>query len=72
MHVALLKDLLREFHDRRFMDQMGNLEYYCTEFGLYSVDKDASDYGKVPAPSLTEIQEAQSESILSFREILYP
>ena len=66
-----MKKLLKEFHDLRFMDQMGNLEYYCTEFGLYTSDKDASDYGKVPAPSLSEIQEAQSESILSFREILY-
>ena len=25
---------------------MGNLEYYCTEFGLYTSEKDASDNGK--------------------------
>ena len=49
--------------------QMVNFEWYCTEFGLYTSDKDASDFLKVPTPSLAEIQEAQSDSILSLREV---
>ena len=65
-----LKELLDEFHDRTFKDQMVNLEYYCTEFCLYTSDFSASDFGKVPLPSLTEIQEAQSDSILSLSEVL--
>ena len=65
-----LKELLKEFNNLAFDDQIVNLEYYCTEFGLYTSDKDASDFGKVPTPSLSEIQEAQADSILSFREVL--
>ena len=65
-----LKELLHEFHDLTFEDQMSKLEFYCTEFGLYTSDQEASDYGKVPEPSLLEIQEVQSASFLSFREIL--
>ena len=49
---------------------MSKLEFYCTEFGLYTSDQEASDYGKVPEPSLLEIQEVQSASFFSFREIL--
>ena len=49
---------------------MSKLEFYCTEFGLYTSDKEASDFGKVPEPSLSEVQEVQSSSFLSFREIL--
>ena len=65
-----LKELLHEFHDLTFEDQMSKLEFYCTEFGLYTSDQEASDFGKVPEPSLSEIQEVQSSSFLSFREIL--
>ena len=46
------------------------MNFYCTESGLYTSDKEASDFGKVPDPSLSEIQEVQSASFLSFREIL--
>ena len=49
---------------------MSKLEFYCTEFGLYTSDQEASDYGKVPEPSLSEVQEVQSASFLIFREIL--
>ena len=62
-----LKELLHEFHDLTFEDQMSKLEFYCTEFGLYTSDQEASDFGKVPEPSLSEVQ---SSSFLSFREIL--
>ena len=65
-----LKELLNEFHDLTFDDQMSKLEFYCTEFGLYTSDMEASDFGKVPAPSLSEIQKAQSDSFLSFSEVL--
>ena len=65
-----LKELLQEFYDLTFEDQMSKLEFYCTEFGLYTSDQEASDYGKVPEPSLSEVQEVQSASFLSFREIL--
>ena len=65
-----LKELLHEFHDLTFEDQMSKLEFYCTEFGLYTSDQEASDYGKLPEPSLSEVQEVQSVSFLSFREIL--
>ena len=65
-----LKELLHEFHDLTFEDQMSKLEFYCTEFGLYTSDQEASDFGKVPEPSLSEVQEVQSSSFLSFREIL--
>ena len=53
-----------------FEHQMNHLQYYCIEFGLYSSDYDASAFGNIAVPSLTEIQEAQSSSILSFREVL--
>ena len=49
---------------------MSKLEFYCTEFGLYTSDQEAGDHGKVSEPSLSEIQEVQSASFLSFREIL--
>ena len=64
-----LKELLQEFHDLTFEDQMSKLEFYCTEFGLYTSDLEASDFGKISEPSLTEVQEAQSATFLSFREI---
>ena len=32
-----LKELLNEFHDLTFEDQMSKLEFYCTQFGLYSI-----------------------------------
>ena len=54
-----LKELLHEFHDLTFEDQMSKLEFYCTEFGLYTSDQ-----------RLSEVQEVQSASFLSFREIL--
>ena len=31
-----LKELLHEFHDLTFEDQMSKLEFYCTEFSLYT------------------------------------
>ena len=65
-----LKESLKEFHDLTFDDQMSKMEFYCTEFGLYTSDMEASDFGKVPAPSLSEIQEAQSDSFLSFSEVV--
>ena len=49
---------------------MSKLEFYCTEFGLYTSDMEASDFGKVPAPSRSEIQEALSDSFLSLSEVL--
>ena len=49
---------------------MSKLEFYCTQFGLYTSDKEASDFGKDPEPTLSEIQEFQSASFLSFREVL--
>ena len=67
---AKLKELLDKFYDLTFEDQMSNLEYFCTEFGLYTSDNEASDFGKVPEPSLSEIQEVLSDSILSFTEVL--
>ena len=63
-----LKELLNEFHHLTFEDQMSKLEFYCTEFGLYTSDLEASDFGKVSEPSLTEVQEAQSASFLSFSQ----
>ena len=66
-----LKELLHEFHDLTFEDQMSKLEFYCTEFGVYTSDQEASDYGKVSEPSLSEIQEVQSASFLSFRDFRY-
>ena len=54
-----LKELLHEFHDLIFEDQVSKLEYYCTEFGLYTSDQ-----------RLSEVQEVQSASFFSFREIL--
>jgi len=65
----LLKKL-EEFHSLSFEHQMNNLEFYCIEFGLYSSDYDASAFSNVLVPNLTEIQEAQSSSILSFKEVL--
>ena len=65
-----LKELLHEFHDLTFEDQMSKLEFYCTEFGLYTSDQEAYDYGKLPEPNLSEVQEVQSASFFSFREIL--
>ena len=65
-----MKELLHEFHDLTLEDQMSKLEFYCTELGLYTSDKEASDFRKVPDPSLLEIQEVQSASFLRFREIL--
>ena len=62
--------MLDEFHDPTFENEMSKLEFYCTEFGLYTSDLEASDFGKVPEPSLSEVQEAESASFLSFREIL--
>ena len=66
----LLKEKFEAFHDLSFPDQMKSLEYYCTEWGLYTSNMDAADFGKVPGLELNEIQEAESESFLSFREIL--
>ena len=57
-----LKELLQEFYDLMFEDQMSKLEFYCTEFGLYTSDKEASDFDKLPDPILSEIQEVQSAS----------
>ena len=65
-----LKESLKEFHDLNFDDQMSKLDYYCTEFGLYTSEQEASDFGKIPTPSFQEIQEAQSDSFLSFSEVL--
>ena len=65
-----LKEKFEEFQSLSFPDQMRGLEYYCTEWGLYTSDMDAATFGKVPDPKLQEIQEAQSESFLSFREVL--
>ena len=42
-------------------------------FQLITSDQEAYDYGKLPEPSLSEVQEVQevqSASFLSFREIL--
>ena len=65
-----LKEKFEEFHDLSLPDQMESLEYYYTEWGLYTSNMDAADFGKVPGLELNEIQEAKSESFLSFREIL--
>ena len=52
-----LKWLVHEFHDLTFENQMSKLEFYCEEFGLYTSDQEASDFGKVSEPSLSEVQE---------------
>ena len=57
-----LKKLLDEFHDLTFEDQMSKLEFYCTEFGLYTSDQALSDFDKVPEPSPSDVQEARSAS----------
>ena len=65
-----LLEKVEEFHSLSFEHQMNNLEFYCIEFGLHSSDCDASAFSNVLVPNLTEIQEAQSSSILSFKEVL--
>ena len=65
-----LKEKFEEFHSLSFEHLMNNLQYFCIEFGIYSSDYDASSFGNVMVPTLTEIQEAQSSLILSFREVL--
>ena len=65
-----LKEKFDEFQNLPFPEQMNKLEYYCTEWGLYTSDMEAADSGKVSEPELNEIQAAQSESFLTFREIL--
>ena len=57
-----LKELIHEFHDLNFEDQISKLEFYCTEFGLYTSDQALSDFDKVPEPSPSDVQEAQSAS----------
>ena len=52
-----MKELLHEIHDLTLEDQMSKFEFFCTEFGLYTSDQEASDYGKLPEPSLSEVQE---------------
>ena len=47
-----------------------NLEYFCIELGCYTSELDAADFGKVLNPDLEEIQEIESASFLSFREVL--
>ena len=65
---------LESFESLTHEDQILNLEYYCIEFGCYTSDLDAIDFGKdfqkVPGSHLEEIQEIESASFLSFREIL--
>ena len=65
---------LELFENLSHEDQFLNLVYYCTEFGCYTSDLDAIDFGKefqkVPEPNLEEIQEIESASFLIFREIL--
>ena len=71
-----LIEALESFENLSHEDQINllNLEYYCIEFGCYTSDLDAVDFGKdfqkVPEPELDEIQEYESASFLSFREIL--
>ena len=31
---------------------MSKLEFFCTEFGLYTSDKEAYDFGEVPDPEI--------------------
>ena len=64
-------ELLQEFHDLTFDDQMSKLEFYCTESGLYTSDLEASDFGKVSEACLTEVQEAQSASVVVSYGIVY-
>ena len=67
-------EALESFENLSHEDQILNVEYYCIEFGCYTSDLDAIDFGKdfqkVHEPELDEIQEYESASFLSFREIL--
>ena len=67
-------EALESFESLTHEDQILNIEYYCIEFGCYTSDLDAIDFGKdfqkVHEPDLEEIQEIESASFLSFREIL--
>ena len=65
-----LIECLEKFEDQSLQDKILNLEYYCTELACYTSELDAADFGKVPNPELEQIQEIESASFLSFREIL--
>ena len=47
-----MKELLHEFHDLTLEDQMSKFEFFCTEFGLYTSDKEAYDFGEVSDPEI--------------------
>ena len=47
------------------------LTFYIFLFGLYTTDKEASDFSKVLDSIISEIQGVLSASFLSFWEILY-
>ena len=52
-------------------DQIANLEYFCIQMGCHTSTLDAEYFGKVPSPTLKEIQDfAYNESCLSISDIL--
>ena len=69
-----LIETLEIFENLSEEDQILNLEYFCIEFGCYTSDLDAANFGKefqkVPEPDLQEILLNESASFLSFNEIL--
>ena len=65
-----LIECLEKFEDQSLQDKILNLEYFCIELGCYTSELDAADFGKVLNPDLEEIQEIESASFLSFREVL--
>ena len=69
-----LIEALESFENLSQEHQILNLGYYCIEFGCYTSELDAVDFGKdfqkIPEPDLEEIQDIESASFLSFREIL--
>ena len=65
-----LIECLEKFEDQSLEDKILSLEYHCIELGCYTSELDAADFGKIPNPELEEIQEIESASFLSFREVL--
>ena len=63
-------EALESFENLSQEDQILNLEYYCIEFRCYTSELDAVDFQKIPESDLEEIQDIESASFLSFRDVL--
>ena len=46
---------------------MSKLEFYCTEFDLFTSDQEVSDFDKVPEPRLSEVQDVQFTSFFKLQ-----